>query len=245
MSVPIIGVCAASEKARWGFWNIQAAIVSSTYVAKIRAAGGMAMGLIPDPRVTDEPDLILDRVDALMLIGGVDLEPATYGKVKTDRTEATAPDRDEFELALTRGALRRDMPILGICRGMQVLNVATGGTLHEHLRDVGYVEHRPAPGRIDSATFHEVVVEPDTWAASMIGSGVQTVNSHHHQGVDVLGDGAVITARALPDGLPEALEWPHYRYALGVQWHPESVDLQHALNDFASAAAESKKGRVA
>jgi len=245
VTVPIIGVCAASEKARWGFWNIKAAIVSTSYIAKIQAAGGMAMGLIPDLRVADDPDLILDRVDALMLIGGVDLEPSTYGKAKSDRTEATAPERDCFELALTRGAMRRDMPILGICRGMQILNVATGGTLHEHLLDVGYIEHRPAPGRIDSATFHEVTVDPGTWAASMIGSGVQTVNSHHHQGVDQLGEGSVVSARSLPDGLPEAMEWPQCRYALGVQWHPESVDLQHALNDFVGAASESRKDRVA
>ncbi|MXP23830.1 gamma-glutamyl-gamma-aminobutyrate hydrolase family protein [Gordonia sp. HNM0687] len=229
---PIIGVCAAFETATWGFWQQHAAIVPSTYLNKIAAAGAIAVGLAPDERAARNPELILDRIDGLMLIGGLDLTPGSYGAVRTRKTEATEPLRDTFELNLTRAAMHRDMPILGICRGMQILNVATGGTLHQHLRDEGFAEHRPRPGRLDGETFHQVAVRPESHAAALSGSGIQVVNSHHHQGVAVLGEGAVVTAHALPDRLPEAVEWPRHRYVLGVQWHPEAVELTHALTDF-------------
>lgn len=238
---PVIGVCAAFERARWSFWDQPAAIVSSTYLNKINHAGGLAIGLIPGPDVTESPELLLRRIDGLLLIGGADLEPASYGAPRTERTEATVPTRDAFELALARAALEADIPVLGICRGMQILNVATGGTLHQHLLDVGFGEHRPSPGRLDDATFHDVEVDVDTYAASMTGSGLQVINSHHHQGVDKLGAGAVVTARSVPDGLPEALEWPTRRYALGVQWHPEAIELEHALTDFVHAAAHTAR----
>lgn len=241
MTAAIIGVCAAFETASWGFWSQEAAIVPATYLGKIHAAGGVPLGLIPDARVVEQPGLVLDRIDGLLLIGGVDVVPASYGAASDTRTEATEPRRDAFELALARAALQRDVPVLGICRGMQILNVATGGTLHQHLPDAGFCEHRRSPGRLDHATFHDVEVDSGTHAASLAGGGVQTVNSHHHQGVDVLGEGAVVTARSIPDLLPEAIEWPGHRYALGVQWHPEVAELQHALTDFVSATQQSRK----
>lgn len=241
MSTPIIGVCAAFETASWGFWKQEAAIVPGTYLAKIQATGAVPLGLIPDARIAAEPALVVDRIDGLLLIGGVDVAPASYGAQDDPLTEATEPRRDEFEIALARTALRRNLPVLGICRGMQILNVATGGTLHQHLTAAGFDEHRRSPGRLDHPTFHEVEVDCDTHAASLAGSGVQTVNSHHHQGVDVLGAGAMVTARSLPDLLPEAIEWPEQGYALGVQWHPEAVELEHALTDFVSATHHSRK----
>ncbi|EME22662.1 peptidase C26 [Rhodococcus triatomae BKS 15-14] len=240
--MPVIGVCAAFEAARWGFWDQRAAIVPATYLDKIATAGAIAIGLLPDERGAGEPDALLDRVDGLMLVGGVDVSPASYGEPQSDRTEATEPLRDTFELNLARAAMLRDIPILGICRGLQIMNVATGGTLHQHLLDAGYAEHRPSPGRLDHATFHEVDVVSGTRAAAVCGAGVQVVNSHHHQGVDVLGDGAVVTARSLPDHVPEALEWPQQRFALGVQWHPEAAELSHALTDFVSCTAETAPG---
>ncbi|MBN3454814.1 gamma-glutamyl-gamma-aminobutyrate hydrolase family protein [Mycobacterium sp. DSM 3803] len=242
MTAPVIGVCTAFENASWGFWSQQAAIIPATYLAKIHAAGGIPLGLVPDTRAIENPGTIVDRIDGLLLIGGVDVEPSSYGATDTGRTEATEPLRDEFELVLAREAMRRDMPVLGVCRGMQILNVAAGGTLHQHLLDAGYAEHRPSPGRLDHQTFHEVEVDCDTHAAMLCGSGIQTVNSHHHQGVDRLGHGAVVTARSLPDQLPEAIEWPGHRYALGVQWHPEVDELQHALTDFINTAAHALGG---
>ena len=223
MTPPIIGICAAYETAAWSFWKQPAAIVSSTYINKVCDAGGLGIGLIPHPAVLSYPWLILNRIDGLLLIGGADLEPSSYGRQRTERTEATAPDRDAFELALAQAALAADLPVLGICRGLQILNVAAGGTLHQHLLDEGYAQHRPSPGRLDHQTFHDIDVNPGTLAAHMTGAGVSRVNSHHHQGISTVGQGAVVTARSLPDGLPEALEWPQSRYALGVQWHPEAL----------------------
>lgn len=146
MTAPVIGVCTAFENASWGFWSQQAAIIPATYLAKIHAAGGIPLGLVPDTRAIENPGTIVDRIDGLLLIGGVDVEPSSYGATDTGRTEATEPLRDEFELVLAREAMRRDMPVLGVCRGMQILNVAAGGTLHQHLLDAGYAEHRPSPG---------------------------------------------------------------------------------------------------
>lgn len=239
---PVIGVCAAFEAAQWGFWHQQAALIPSTYLDKIQAAGGMAIGLLPDQSGVDRPSPLVDRIDGLLLIGGVDVEPASYGALRAERTEATEPLRDAFELALVREAMRRDIPVLGVCRGMQILNVAMGGTLHQHLPDAGFADHRRSPGRLDHETFHDVEVDCDTHAAALSGSGVQVVNSHHHQGVDVLGEGAVVTARSVPDGLPEALEWPGSRYVLGVQWHPEAVELEHALTHFVSTTTQTTRG---
>ncbi|WP_037370781.1 gamma-glutamyl-gamma-aminobutyrate hydrolase family protein [Amycolatopsis orientalis] len=237
MTTPVIGLCAAFESARWGFWEQPAALVPGTYVAKVQAAGGVPIGLIPGTGL--EP--LLDRIDGLLLLGGVDVEPETYGAAKSGRTEATVPERDAFELALARAALARDLPVLGICRGMQVLNVAAGGTLHQHLPDAGFAEHRRSPGRLDEATFHEVDVVPHSHAAALAGSGLQVVNSHHHQGVEVVAAGAVVTARSVPDRLPEAIEFPGRHYALGVQWHPEVEHLPHALTGFVAAAADRAK----
>lgn len=239
---PIIGVCAAIEMARWGFWNQRAAVVPATYLEKVHAAGGVPVGLLPGPLSTDGAQRLVERIDALLLIGGVDVAPESYGERPTARTEATEPVRDAYELELVRAALGRDLPILGVCRGLQILNVATGGTLHHHLPDAGYAEHRPSPGRLDSTTFHGVDVVPGSRAAALSGAGRQVVNSHHHQGVDVVGTGAVVTARSVPDLLPEALEWPEQRYALGVQWHPEAVELEHALDDFIAHATPIAEG---
>jgi len=241
MAPPIIGVCAAFETASWGYWTQEAAIVPATYLAKLHAAGAVPLGLIPDVQAASEPELLVDRIDGLLLIGGVDVSPASYGAPPDPLTEATEPRRDAFEIAIAQAALRRDLPVLGICRGMQILNVATGGTLHQHLTAAGFDEHRRSPGRLDHPTFHEVEVDCDSHAAGLAGSGVQTVNSHHHQGVDVLGADAVVTARSIPDLLPEAIEWPERRYALGVQWHPEALELQHALTDFVGATQHSRK----
>jgi putative glutamine amidotransferase len=234
---PCIGVCAAREPARWSFWDQDAAIVAGTYLEAVRRAGGVSLGLLPADLAPSEVEALVDRIDGLLLIGGADLDPASYGADRSPRTERTVPLRDRFELALVRAALARDIPVLAICRGLHVLNVAAGGTLHQHLGDEGYAEHRPAPGRLDGATSHGVEIEPGSLAADAVASLRTTVNSHHHQGVDRVGEGGRVTARSLPDGAIEAIEWPSQRYALGVQWHPEALELSATVAHFVAAAA--------
>jgi putative glutamine amidotransferase len=234
---PFIGICAATEPARWSFWDQDATLVADTYLRAVRNASGLPLVLAPEDLAPADVTALIARVDGLLLIGGADLDPSSYGATRSPRTEATVPLRDRFELALVREALERDVPVLGICRGLQILNVAAGGTLHQHLIDEGYAEHRAAPGRLDEPTHHEVEVEPGTLAAGAAGALRQIVNSHHHQGVAVVGDGGRVSARSVPDGAVEAIEWPAQRYALGVQWHPEALDLSATIAGFVEAAA--------
>ncbi len=234
---PLIGVCAAWERVAWSFWDQQAAVVAGTYLGAVRRAGGMPVVLAPEP--LGEAGIESDSawLDGLLLIGGADIDPAGYGQPAAERTEATYPLRDAFEIALARAAFARDLPVLGICRGLQVLNVATGGTLHQHVTDAGFAEHRPVPGSLGAPTFHAVEVEPGSSLAAN-GERQITVNSHHHQGIDRVGEGGWVVARSLPDGLVEAVEWPRMRYALGVQWHPEELELDATIADLVAAAAD-------
>lgn len=232
---PLIGICAAWDRAAWSFWDEDAALVSGSYLSAVRRAGGLPVLLAPEPLAPADVESLSARIDGLLLIGGADLEPACYGQTATARTEATFPLRDKFELSLARAAFARDMPVLGICRGLQILNVATGGNLHQHLADAGFAEHRPLPGSLGKDTFHTAVLE----AASLLAateSGPVTVNSHHHQGVDRVGDGGRVVARSEPDGLVEAIEWPGMHYALGVQWHPEALELDTTMTGLVAAA---------
>jgi putative glutamine amidotransferase len=242
---PFIGICAASEPARWSFWEQDAALVADTYLEKVRHAGGLPLVLVPDDLGPADVEALIDRVDGLLLIGGADVDPEVYGEAASPRTERTVPVRDRFELALVREALNRDVPVLGVCRGLQILNVAAGGTLHQHLTDEGFAEHRRAPGRLDEPTHHEVELDPGTLVASAAGALRQTVNSHHHQGVAVVGDGGRVTARSVPDGVVEAIEWPAQRYAVGVQWHPEAMELSTTIAGFVDAAALHAAGPTA
>lgn len=202
----------------------------------MQRAGAVPLLIPPDADVAAEPDLLLDVVDAVLLSGGADLDPATYGAAPDPCLEETAPDRDAMELALVRRALERDIPVLGVCRGLQVLNIAAGGTLHQHLPDVlGHDGHRR---RIGSFTHnrHELVVRAGSRVHAVERSTVITAASHHHQGVDRLGAGLTVTAHAPVDGLPEALEAPDRRFAVAVQWHPE-IEEEAALIAALVAAA--------
>jgi putative glutamine amidotransferase len=235
VTAPIIGICAALETASWGFWTQQAAVVPDSYIRKVQAAGGVAVGLLPDPAVADDPAVLLDRIDGLLLIGGVDVHPGSYGQDVSAHLEATTPLRDDFELAVTRAAFARDLPALGICRGLRVMNVANGGTLHQDLAGCGFAGHRRHPGSLAENTGHVIDVRPATLAARAVGAGARQVNSHHHQGVDLIAPGASVTARATADGLPEALEWPALHFALGVQWHPEEMAVDRTVDALVDA----------
>jgi putative glutamine amidotransferase len=176
----------------------------------------------PDPWVAEHPDDVLDGLDGLLLAGGADIDPAMYGAERHPKTVNTRPDRDRAEIAIARRALERDVPLLGICRGMQLLDVALGGTLVQHLPDdVGHTDHRRSLGSFDNAD-HDVRLAPGSLAARAAGETLHATKSHHHQGVRDIGDGLDVTGWATVDDLPEVLEDPTRRFALGVQWHPEA-----------------------
>jgi putative glutamine amidotransferase len=218
MPRPRIGICAAIEQARWGAWDREAHLSQRSYVDRVHDAGGLALLL---PITEDEPEELLDQVDALLLAGGADIDPSAYGAARHPCTVDTSPARDRFEIALARAAVERDLPVLGVCRGMQLLNVALGGTLIQHLPDdVGHEDHRRTLGSFDNSD-HDVRVAPGSLAARVIGEAVHKTYSHHHQAVATLGAGLVASGWATIDDLAEVVELPGKRFVLGVQWHPE------------------------
>jgi putative glutamine amidotransferase len=217
----VIGLCAALERAQWGVWNTGAHLLPREYADAVQRAGGLALLLPPDPRAVEDPDEILNLLDGLILAGGSDVDPTTYGADTHPETIGISPERDAFELALAQRAIERDLPFLGICRGMQVLNVARGGSLLQHLPEShGHEEHRRTPGSFEGAD-HRVRLEPGSLAARAAGEDLHNTLSHHHQGVDRVGEGLVVTGRSEIDELPEAIELPDRGFVLGVQWHPE------------------------
>jgi putative glutamine amidotransferase len=239
----VIGVCASLTRAQWSVWDQQAALLPSGYITAIQRAGGLALMIPPDPSVEQDPDQILDLIDALMLAGGNDIDPSFYGAQPHPETRDLVPERDRAEIALTRRAIERDLPVLGICRGMQLLNVALGGTLNQHLPDeVGHHEHRPTPGSLDEAD-HDVRLSPGSLAALAAGEELHQTKSHHHQGVAAVGDGLVITGNATIDDLPEAIEAPLRRFVLGVQWHPEADERSRVVDALVERARDYRNSR--
>jgi putative glutamine amidotransferase len=231
---PVIGLCAVLEQARWSFWDQDAHLVADSYVAPLQRAGGVAVVLAVDTRAPLE---LLDRIDALLLIGGADLDPSMYGASRDPATEATYPDRDRFEIALLRGALERELPVLGICRGLQVLNVALGGTLvQDVVADDGSHPHRRVRGTFEG-NDHTVSLIPGSLAARAVGEEAHLAHCHHHQAVLGLGDGLVISGRA-EDDVVEAIELADGRWGLGVQWHPEANDTSRLFAALCDAAAQ-------
>jgi len=220
MARPLIGVCAAIERASFGVWTDEpATILPLSYSRAIHGAGGMMAMLPPDRRASEDPGELLDRIDALVLGGGADIDPDSQGVEAHPETIGTNPDRDRFEIALALGALERGMPLLGVCRGMQVMNVACGGTLDQHIPDrLGHEIHRPVPG---AWAEHEVRIEPGSLAGEAAGTERLTVKSHHHQGIDRVADRLTATAWATDDESIEAIESGDGGFALGVLWHPE------------------------
>jgi putative glutamine amidotransferase len=220
MSRPLIGVCAAVEPASFGPWRDEpATLLPLSYSRAVHGAGGMIALLPPDRVASESPDELLDRLDALVLGGGADLDPASHGAEAHAETIGTNPDRDKFEIALARRALEREIPLLGVCRGMQVMNVAAGGSIDQHLPDrLQHEDHRAIPG---SWSEHEVRLEPGSLAAEAAGTDSLMVSSHHHQGVDEVGSGFRASGWADEGATVEAIESADGHFAIGVLWHPE------------------------
>jgi putative glutamine amidotransferase len=235
---PRIGLCTALERARWSVWDERAALLPLSYIDAVQRAGGRALMLPPDPAAVEDPDSLLDLVDGLLLAGGADVDPAVYGAEPHPATGELVPERDAFELALAGRAMERDLPFLGVCRGMQVMNVARGGTLNQHLPDdLGHEDHRRTPGSFDGAD-HDVRLAAGSLAARAAGETAHATKSHHHQGVERIGAGLAVTGWATLDDLPEALEVPGSRFALGVQWHPEADESSRLI----AALVEEARG---
>jgi putative glutamine amidotransferase len=244
MGRPVIGICSALEHARWSVWDQEAFLTPRGYVDAVQRAGGLALLLVPDEILEREPDEILDLLDGLIFAGGADIDPAQYGAEPHPATNGSVVERDTFEIALARRALERDVPILGICRGMQLMNVAAGGTLNQHVPEShGHDDHRRSPGSFEDAD-HDVRLEPDSLAARAAGETTHGTKSHHHQGIEELGDGLKVTGWADLDELPEAIEAPDKRFALGVQWHPEADELSPVIAAFVQEAAQDAATRA-
>jgi putative glutamine amidotransferase len=232
---PLIGVCAAVEPASFGPWvDEPVTLLTVSYSRAIQGAGGIAVLLPPDPGVTESPGALLDRIDALVLGGGADLDAASHHSDPHPETGGTNPVRDRFELALAREALEREMPVLGVCRGMQVMNVAAGGTLEQHLPErVGHARHRPTPGEWAE---HDVRLASGSLAAKATGAESLRIKSHHHQGIGEVGEGFEATGWATDDDTVEAIEARDRGFTLGVLWHPEEDPGDRVIPSFVQRA---------
>ena len=237
MSRPLIAVTVGTEDVRHGAWEEPAAILTRLYLDAIQRAGGTGVILAPDDGLAESPDDVLDIVDGLLLTGGVDIDPLAYGAAPHPEIELTAPDRDRFEIALAHRALERDLPLLGICRGAQLMNVATGGTLVQHLPDVLAVDiHRSPTG--GAFVDHEVRLAPGSLAARATGEEREAVKSSHHQGIGELGEGLIASGWSIDDEIVEAIELPERRFALGVLWHSEADPSSRVIAALVEEAAE-------
>jgi gamma-glutamyl-gamma-aminobutyrate hydrolase PuuD len=242
---PLIGLSAYAEPARWAAWNAPAALLPLSYAEQVAAAGGVPVLLPPVPGIA----AAASRLDGLVLTGGGDIDPAAYGAQPHPRTGRVSRERDQAELELLAAALAAGLPVLGICRGLQLLNISCGGTLHQHLADLPGppAGHTPEPGTFGS---HPVRIAPGSMLAAILGAGGRpgerglAVPTAHHQAIDRLGAGLTATAWAA-DGLIEAAELAgradgpgggHRPFVLAVQWHPEAGDDPRLFQALVAAA---------
>lgn len=216
---PVVGLTTYRQQARSGVWDVHASFLPGVYLDGVTSAGGIAILLPPQPVDNKTAARVIDGLDALVITGGADIDPARYGHNPHPETGAPAFDRDAWEFALLEAALQRGMPVLGICRGAQVINVALGGTLHQHLPDiVGHTGHQQAPAVFSTST---VTVVEGTRLAALVGESTEA-QCYHHQSIDTLGEGLLVSG-VDADGVIEAVEMPDRDFVLAVQWHPEQT----------------------
>jgi putative glutamine amidotransferase len=230
---PRVGLSAYREDTRWGAWHERADLLSSTYSDAVAAAGAVPLLLpVASKNVEGGTSAALDSVHGLILTGGPDVDPSLYGQERHPETDEPRTTRDSWEWELAHEAMRRDIPLLGICRGLQLLNVALGGGLIQHLPDVvGSDGHRPVVGEF---TIHSVSTAPGSRIAGIMG-GEASIPSHHHQAIGSLAAGLVPTGWA-PDGTIEAVEMPARTWTVAVQWHPEEGGGEPLFQAFVDAA---------
>ena len=240
---PIIGVTTYLEQAQTGVWDVPASFLPKVYFEAVNLAGGIAVLLPPQPVDAEIASAVLSRLDGLIVAGGKDVDPARYGQERLPTTDEPRPDRDEWEASLLAAAIDGGVPFLGICRGLQILNVALGGSLHQHLPNVVGSERYSAGGGVFSD--NEVFVEPKTKVAELLDSGETLVGkSYHHQAIDGLAPGLSVTARS-DDGTVQAVEVDGMEFGIGVQWHPEhSPEDLRLFAGLVDAARDYRKARA-
>ena len=236
MAKPLIGITTYVTPAKWSYWELEAALIPVDYVRAVERAGGRPLLVPPSEDGVEET---LEALDGLLFSGGSDLDPGLYDQEPHDETFGIHEARDRAELALLEAALERDMPVLAICRGSQVLNVARGGDLVQHLPDVvGDEKHKHTPG---TYADHDVTLEEGTRLGSLLGDRAP-VKSHHHQGIGRIGTGLRVAAHA-EDGTVEAVEDPDRRFVLGVLWHPEAGEDARLFEELVREAAQYRAAR--
>jgi putative glutamine amidotransferase len=236
---PLIGIGGIPMQCRFGeVWDEPVTMLHRAYTAAVARGEGAAVIFTPDTVAKASPERLLAAVDALLLVGGGDIDPALYGAERQPATTRVDRERDDAELALCRAALEAGMPILGVCRGMEILNIARGGTLTQHLPDqVGHDGHLRTPGEFER---HEVELLPDSAAARLVEATACTVMSHHHQAVDRLGQGVVATGWGKGDRVVEAIEVSDADLVVGVQWHPEEDQASTVISNFVAAVVTER-----
>jgi putative glutamine amidotransferase len=243
-SRPLVGLTTYLQKAQTGVWDVRASFLPAIYFEGVGLAGGISVLLPPQPVDAAIAERVLDALDGLIVTGGRDVDPATYGQTPHSATDEANEDnrlRDAWEFELLSGAIRRGLPVLGICRGAQVVNVALGGTLHQHLPEVvGHSDHQKGNAVFSTSSIRTV---PGTRVAALIGES-SDAQCYHHQAIDRLGEGLIVSAQD-SDGVIEAVEIPGDNFVLAVQWHPEErLDDLRLFAALVEAAATYSREKV-